>query len=500
MPRPSSPTPEGNGAPKDPAGQRAIICADCARSDSLAHDLEPVDRMPIPTEAMAGFPDGVPTLRRHDRRAFLKWGVLGMASVYAAAKIDWQQAFESAVADAAVAGSVLVCVYLNGGNDGLNTVVPIGSEYAAYQSKRPNLARVVGPTVGTQVGTTAIPGTGGQLGWANVGVSGVGNNGDTRGFDTLFGPGGGGPGADLALFPAADYTPPNLSHFDSRDYWFAGALQKVQTGWLGRWLDVYGSQTNPLQAVSIDTSLSKQIRTSSAPVSAISSLNGVSFQLDNNGGINATNEIANLADNPVTPGNDQLARSRGAYGLTVQVSRSLAGVAAPNAAAGGYPTSDLSRKLQIAATLIGAGLGTRIVTIDWGSFDTHGNQLASQDPQLTTLSRALAAFKADLAARGVEQNVVTLVFSEFGRRIDSNESGTDHGAGGCMMVLGSSVFGGLAGDHPGVTNADSNGDLRVTTDFRSVYQALIAEWLGGDPGAAIPGGGSFPALAGPLIG
>src|SRR6266545_4219906 len=99
----------------DVEAQRTIICADCARSDSLAHDLEPVDRMPIPTEALAGFPDGVPKVKRYDRRNFLKWGVLGMASVYAAAKIDWQQAFESAVAEGAVPGSVLVCVYLNGG-------------------------------------------------------------------------------------------------------------------------------------------------------------------------------------------------------------------------------------------------------------------------------------------------------------------------------------------------------------------------------------------------
>jgi len=484
----------------DAEAQRTIICADCARSDSLAHDLEPVDRMPIPTEALAGFPDGVPKVKRYDRRNFLKWGVLGMASVYAAAKIDWQQAFESAVAEGAVPGSVLVCVYLNGGADGLSMVVPIGTEYATYQQKRPNLARVVGPSVaGGAVGTTPIPGTNSQLGWANVMVAGTGNNNDTRGIDTIFGPGAGAPGADLAVFPAADYTPPNLSHFDSRDYWFAGALQKLQTGWLGRWLDLYGSPTNPLQAISIDSSLSKQIRTAKAPVSAVANLGGVNFQLDNNGGINATNEIANLSDNPVSPDNEHLARTRGAYGLTVQVSRALGGLAAPNPAAGGYPQSDLSRKLQIAATLISAGLGTRIITLDWGSFDSHGNQIGSVDPQLLTLSRALAAFKADLAARGVEQNVVTMVFTEFGRRIASNESGTDHGAGGPMMVMGSSVLGGLAADHPGVSVPDRNGDLRVTTDFRSVYQALVAEWLGGDPGAVLPGG-PFPALANPLIG
>ena len=90
-----------------------------------------------------------------------------------------------------------------------------------------------------------MPGTGGLHAWANPGVSGTGNNGDTKGFDTLWGDGSGGAGSDLAVFPAADYTPANRSHFDSRDYWFAGALQKMTTGWLGRWLDLYGSAGQP---------------------------------------------------------------------------------------------------------------------------------------------------------------------------------------------------------------------------------------------------------------
>jgi hypothetical protein len=107
------------------------------------------------------------------------------------------------------------------------------------------------------------------LSFLMTGVSGVGNNGQTVGFDTLWGDGSGGAGSNLALWPAADYTPANRSHFDSRDYWFAGALQKMTTGWLGRWLDLYGSPDNPLQAVSLDSSISKQIRTVKAPVSAV---------------------------------------------------------------------------------------------------------------------------------------------------------------------------------------------------------------------------------------
>jgi uncharacterized protein (DUF1501 family) len=375
--------------------------------------------------------------------------------------------------------------------------VPVG-EYATYAAKRPELARIQGPSANGRVGCTVMPGTGDGHAWANVGISGVGNNDDTVGFDTLWGDGSGGPGSDLALWPAADYTPANRSHFDSRDYWFAGALQKITTGWLGRWLYLYGSPDNPLQAVSLDSSISKQIRAAKAPVSAVRSLNGVEFRVDgvSTSLVNTTEQIAPLSAVPVGARNVELAKVREVYGRTVQVSRSLRSLAGVGVGAG-YPRSDLSTRLQLAANLLAANLGTRVVTLDWGSFDTHGNQLRSQDPQLNTLSRALAAFRADLASRGIENRVLTVVFSEFGRRVESNETGTDHGAGGLMMAMGSSVIGGMRGEFPGLSTLD-RGDLRVTTDFRAVYSSLVSEWLGGDPGAVIPGG-PFP-LAGPLVG
>jgi uncharacterized protein (DUF1501 family) len=481
----------------DAGEAEAIRCADCARSDSLVTGLDPVDRMTIPVEAAVGFPDGVPRAKGLNRRDFFRTGALGIASVYAASRIDWTRAFEAAVAEGAEPGNQLVMIFLNGGNDGLNTVIPL-TDFTTYSAKRPGLARAQGPSSATQVGTTVMPGTGGTTAWANVGVSGVGNNADTLGFDTLFGDGSGGPGSDLAVWPAADYTPANRSHFDSRDYWFAGALQKMTTGWLGRWLDLYGSPDNPLQAVSLDSSISKQIRTVKAPVSAVTSLTGVDFRVDNVSAALAspTEQMAPLSLVPVGVGNVELARSREVFGRTVQVSRSLRPLAgAP--AAGGYPNSNLSQRLQLAATLLSANLGVKVITIDWGSFDTHGNQLKSQDPQLSTLSRALAAFKADLTARGVEGRVMTVVFSEFGRRVESNNSGTDHGAGGLMLAMGSGVRGGLRGEHPGLTTLD-RGDLRVTTDFRSVYSSIVSEWLGGDPRAVIPGG-PF-SLGGPLAG
>lgn len=481
----------------------ALRCADCARSDSAVTDLRPTQHLPIPAAALSDDREGLPGRAGGlSRRQLLRGGLLGIASVYSASLLRAGDIWEAALAEAAEPMQrSLVCIFLNGGNDSLNTIVPLeGTQYAAYQAARANIARVVGPSTGGSVGTTPIPGTGGALGFANVLVSGAGNNGGAKGFDTLFGDGGGGAGSDLALFPAADYTPANRSHFESRDYWFAGALEKLQTGWLGRWLDAYGSASNPLQAVSLDSSLSKQIRASRAPVCALEGLGGARFTAPGaTKAIDATGEVGRLAA-VGGAANAALQRSRGIYGLTVDVSNRLGSLQAP-APAPGYPAnSDLSRRLQLAATLLSAGLGTRIITIDWGSFDTHGDQPGSQDPQLATLSRALAAFKDDLAARGIEQNVVTMVFSEFGRRVASNDSrGTDHGAGGVMMVSGSAVRGGMAGDHPGVTTTDDNGDLLVATDFRSVYKSLVAEWLGGDPAAVLPNAGSIPGLAGPLV-
>jgi uncharacterized protein (DUF1501 family) len=476
---------------KPPTEWGALKCADCARSDSRVTDVRPSLRAEIPAEALGGFPDGPPRTRRGmGRRAFLRGGMIGVASVYSMTRLSWDSIWDAAAADAAAGpNNVLVCIYLNGGNDGLNTIVPVSSgQYSAYVSQRGNIARTLGASSGRSVGTTVMGGTGGSLAFANPGVSGGANNGDTKGFDTLYGDGSGGAGSDLAVFPATDYQPPNLSHFESRDYWFAGALQELQTGWLGRWLDSYGSTANPLQAISLDSSLSKQIRTSKAPVCAIEDLNGTSFQIENTS-FNANNLVASLAAVPAGSGNDALGRARSIFGETVNVSNRLHGLNGGATGTGYPPNSDLSRKLQLAATLLSAGLGTRIITIDWGSFDTHGEQVGTQDPQLAVLSRALGAFKADLANRGLEQKVVTMVFSEFGRRVASNDSaGTDHGAGGLVLVSGSSVRGGLAGEHPGVTNLDDDGDLQPITDFRTVYQALIAEWLGGDPTAILPGG------------
>ena len=132
-------------------------------------------------------------------------------------------------------------------------------------------------------------------------VSGTGNNGDTKGFDTLWGDGTGGLGSDLAYVPGMHFLPANGSHFDATDYIFAGALQKLGTGWLGRWLDQNGSTTNPLQAISIGSSLSKTIRSASAPVCSVPTTFGnFRFAVGN---ANVNDEVGRLAAIPgTTPG------------------------------------------------------------------------------------------------------------------------------------------------------------------------------------------------------
>jgi uncharacterized protein (DUF1501 family) len=190
--------------------------------------------------------------------------------VYASRLLAWGPAWES-VAEAAASPppNALVVLYLAGGQDGLNVIVPNSStDYPIYVQKRPVLHRAQGPSTSSTVGSTVMPGTGSSLAFANPLVSSVGggDNGDaTHGFDVIYGDGLGGAGSDLAILPADHYMPPNLSHFTSGDYWFGGALETLPTGGLGCYLDVYGSPTNPLQGISIGTSLFKALAPAFVP-------------------------------------------------------------------------------------------------------------------------------------------------------------------------------------------------------------------------------------------
>ena len=394
----------------------------------------------------------------------------------------------------------LVVIYLNGGNDGLNVFVPIDATYAGYQTARPNIARVVGPTAGGTVGTMVMGGTGGTLGFANklrLGTARTGDNGDPRWASTRStATARGGAGSDLAIFPAADYNPPNRSHFESRDYWFGGAIAQVQTGWLGRWLDTYGSPSNPLQAVSLDNSLSKQIRTSTAPVCALAGPARRGFDLP---GVDRRRRSAQVMQARRRAGRRRAtttSRARAACrASTVDVANRLATLTNTAAGAGYPPNSGLSSKLQMAAVLLGAGLGTRIVTIDWGSFDTHGEPArragsAAQGP-VPLARRVQGRPRRRAASRDRDHDGVLRV--RAARRLERlRRHRPRRGRHDAGLAARPSRAGSPASSRRS-RRPRHDGDLIVKTDFRIVYQSLISEWLGGDPAAILPGG-PFPGI------
>jgi uncharacterized protein (DUF1501 family) len=141
-------------------------------------------------------------------------------------------------------------------------------------------------------------------------------------------------------------------------------------------------------------------------------------------------------------------------------------------------------------------LGIRVATVDASSdFDTHDNQPEELGKALAEVSAGLAAFQADLEARGSADRVLTFVWSEFGRRPEANDSdGTDHGAGGVAWVQGTRAQGGILSDYPDLGKLDRNGNLAVTMDFRRVYASLLEQWLGTDASEVIPNAGAFGRL------
>ena len=308
--------------------------------------------------------------------------------------------------------------------------------------------------------------------------------------------------------PAVGYDSPDQSHFNSRHFWEVGAVGgHGRTGWMGRYLDRVGSQGNPLQGLALDGQLAPSLATANVPVAAIEAPDSYNFWGRHVWGeferrmLEAIGDVAQAA-----AGEPGLAAAGAAGVRSARLREQLAGfvgsgdgpaftspVAYPAASRG-----DLPRRLAGVAAMLAAGLPLRCVAVSVdGDFDTHDNQRESFETGLALTADSLLAFQRDLEARGLDNRVVTLVWSEFGRRAEENGSlGTDHGAAGVGFLVGSRVNGRMVGEFPGVARLDSHGNLRATTDFRAVYSSLLEQWLSTDAGAVIPGAHRFgrPAL------
>ncbi len=361
---------------------------------------------------------------------------------------------------------VLVIVNLQGGNDGLNTVVPYGFEQ--YYRARPTLAVAPGEVLRID--------------------ERIGLNPAMSALKALYDAG------NVAIVQGAGYPHPDHSHFRSTEIWQTAAPERFErTGWLGRYLD--GAHVPPedlFGAVAIAPVLPEALIAEHVDVPAISEMRGYGLRSDRNAAERTTLR-ALIADGRVPFSSPYLATLAQIEAHAQRGSEELPHLIEGYTTDISYPATQLGKSLALAAQMIGSGLGTRAIYVQHGSYDTHAAQRATQDRLLRELSEALAAFSADLAAHGNDRRTLTLTFSEFGRRVAENASrGTDHGEAGPMFAVGAAVKGGLYGAHPSLDVLDA-GDITYTTDFRSVYATVLERWFG-VPSREIVGG-SFETLS-----
>jgi uncharacterized protein (DUF1501 family) len=400
------------------------------------------------------------------RRSFLARGLGAAVAVYGGSRLGIS-AFDEGVAMAATSSNqVLVSVFLEGGADGLSVLSPQGDPL--YRKLRPQL----GLSGGTALAEDP------RLFWHPA----------TSGIAQLYGE------QKVTVMPAVGYTHPDQSHFTSRHYWEVGATDThLNTGWLGRYLDVVGTADNPLQGVSFDDTLAPALATAKVPVAAISAPDQYDFY---------SNRVWGEVE-------ERMLESFGLFGgVAVAVDKlrnellpfrpnddGTPGFTSPVA----YPQSDddFPKKLAGLAAMIAAGLPLRVVAVSApGEYDTHSDEAGALSDGLQLTSDSLLAFQRDLEARGIADRVLVHVWSEFGRRAEENgSSGTDHGAAGVGFLIGTRASGQMVGEFPGLadtTGLDGDGNLIETADFRAVYSALLEQWLDTDAAAVIPAAKTFP--------
>ncbi|HZO95491.1 MAG TPA: DUF1501 domain-containing protein [Candidatus Baltobacteraceae bacterium] len=364
---------------------------------------------------------------------------------------------------------VLLVVNFQGGNDGLNTVVPHGDP--AYYRYRPTLGIPAGEVLRID--------------------DAIGLNPALAPLKTMYDAG------KVAIVQGVGYPDPDHSHFRSTEIWQTAVPGRYETtGWLGRYLDEAGLPKDDLfNGVAVSTVLPQMFVAKRTDVPAIDALRGYGLRSDTTiANRDAFHEL--VKDTTVPFRSPYLAHVAEIEDHAQRGADELPKLIAGYKSEATYPATPLGRSLALAAQIVGSELGTRVIAVQHGSFDTHTSQKSTQDRLLADFAHAISAFYADLAAHGGDARVLTLTFSEFGRRVAENASrGTDHGEAAPLFLIGGGVKGGLYGSRPDL-GALNMGNLAFSTDFRSVYATVLERWLG-RPSAAIVGAGfaQLPALA-----
>lgn len=367
------------------------------------------------------------------------------------------------LAAAAGTGRVLVMVQLDGGNDGLNTIVPI--ESSVYYNKRPTIGIAKADALKLDNHPT------------------LGFHPSMTGFNNLYKDG------KLAVLMNVGYAQPNRSHFRSTDIMVTASDANVvlDTGWLGRYLDTRfpgypnNAPANPL-AIQISTALSLAFQGPNVGMGmAIRDVEQF-YQL-----IQGT-DLSGFEEPPQTRAGDELRYIRKIATESFGYSKPVRDAynAAINNPGANYPTYDLADQFKIVARLIAGGLETPIYMVRIGGFDTHANQIVSGSNKtgqhanlLNALSGSVAAFLEDCKLNGIADRVLVATFSEFGRRVNENGTlGTDHGTCLPQFVAGTAAKGGVFGKDPDLVNLDGNQDLKYDIDYRVMYASILEQWFG----------------------
>jgi uncharacterized protein (DUF1501 family) len=387
---------------------------------------------------------------------------------------------------------VLVLIQLHGGNDGLNALIPI-DQYSNYYALRSNIA---------------IPQTGNRkyitLDSNLPSNSQVGLHPDMTGMKALYDQG------KVAIVQGVAYENLNQSHFRSRDIWFMGGSYNdyFDSGWAGRYLDklypgypdAYPTtdMPDPL-AIEVGDSISLLFhRDTGIPTSLSIGDPDSFFNLINTTGTTLPTDLSNTNYGNelqyilgIDKESDKYAdRLKTVYDQGSNTASVVYPSTYPLNAPSKYANNQLTPQLKMIARLLSGGCKTRIFLISQSGFDTHAGQVEKGDPSsgahaamLYNISSAMKAFQDDLKGLGLEDRVMSVTFSEFGRRASSNASyGTDHGTSAPMFVFGKCVKPGVVGTNPDLSNLD-NGNLRMQYDYRQVFTPLIEDWMGATPDA-----------------
>jgi uncharacterized protein (DUF1501 family) len=395
------------------------------------------------------------------RRQFVRGGVTAFTFGFAAPQIMCEIAFAQGVPS-----RNLVVVYLGGGNDSLSTVIPYNDPF--YRSRRPTLAIPAANVL--------------QIGRDSSNVE-LGLHPRLLGLKSIFDEG------RLAIIQRTGYANQSRSHFTGFDIWGTASTQNTSgTGWLGRYLDTI-TNPDPLVGWNTQRETPRPLMADRVGVPAITSPAAYSFS-SANGGAEAVNErAAQLRISSHLPvDRPHLAFVNSTTQAAIGTLDRVATVATYRPAVT-YPNNGFAQALQAVAGAMNKQIGTKVFWVQTGGFDTHAQQGTNAGAYvnlMNTLDGGLKAFHDDLQGQALLNNTLILIYTEFGRRISENGSaGTDHGAGGNMMLMGGLVRGGIYGSAPNLnmdpanpTLENNNGDVKFETDFRSVYAKILDSWLG----------------------